>query len=92
MDVIGCEKRIGITNLAIFLWPSAKPTHRHWKGVKRILQFVKATLNASTWKKNQRYLRTSLVANPNSHGMGMDYGNNLVTDAAYIDNIYDSMD
>ena len=61
---------------------SANPTHRHWKGIKRILRFVKATINAKLIL-GHRQLDTGL-ASPKINTLVVGY-----FDAAYMDNTYD---
>ena len=62
---------------------SANPTHRHWKGIKRILRFVKATINAKLILGHRN--------NTDSQNVGTEM-NRLVMkyfDAAYMDNSND---
>ena len=69
---------------------SANPTQRHWKGIKRILRFVKATIDAKlVLGKTQETTETKCPSASNSHTIPQ---NKLVVgyfDAAYMDNTQD---
>ena len=76
---------------------SANPTQKHWKGIKRILRFVKATINAKLTLGNKdttgeikptvfgHQQNPTEVTNPKvTHSMVVGY-----FDAAYMDNTRD---